>query len=243
MTEGGVVTTISTSKVASLEKFMQRRNVLCFLMTFRRANDLDTQRLELLEEHCKAAAYSCSIQDSLHERHINCSITNRKLRNEIIVKWGGVRFHQVCFDWRNMPDRYLKNNIRSVWIYKTLVALTKDMLQPDGAIFLPFIMTYYVAVAVNLDELSSAYEVDFLTDSDEALDDVDLITASREKGITNLSEYTRITLNHLKAYDLGNHSAVVMKHFSTLVEPENIRMIRLQWKNKALKAGNGRSQL
>ena len=203
-------------------------------MTFRNANDLDTQRLDLLEELCNAKAYTCSIQDSHHERHINCSLTNRKLHNEFHSKWTNVRFDQVMFDWRNMPDRYLKTNIRAVWIYKSLLALTKDMLQTDGVVYLPFIMTYYAAVAMHLDELSSCYEIEFCSERNKkALAAADLVRASSEMGISNLSEYTKISANHITMYGLDTDC--VMKHYLSLDEPEKIRLIRLQWKNKAPK--------
>lgn len=205
-------------------------------MTFRNANDLDTQRLDLLEELCNARVYTCSIQDSHHDRHINCSLTNRKLRLEFRNKWKDLRFDQVSFDWRNMPDRYLKNNIRSLWIYKTLIELTKEMLHVDGTVYMPFIMTYYVAVAIHLDELSSCYEIDFCSERDASgLDEAHLVRASREMGISNLSEYAKISINHIKTYELGGHLDTVLNHYLTLREPESIRLIRLQWKNKALK--------
>jgi hypothetical protein len=205
-------------------------------MTFRSANDLDTQRLDVLEELCHAKVYTCSIQDSHHERHINCSLTNRKLRNEFHSKWENVRFDQVTFDWRNMPDRYLKNNIRSVWIYKTLLALTKDMLQTDGTVYLPFIMTYYAAVASHMDELTSCYDIEFCYEQDtRALEKADLVRASNKMGISNLAEYTKISISHIKTYDLGTHADSVLEHYLTLEDPEDIRLIQLQWKNKVSK--------
>lgn len=201
-------------------------------MTYRSANDLDTQRLEKLEELCGARAYSCSIQDSDHERHINCSLTNRRLQKEFLTKWEGLRFDQVCFDWRNMPDRYLKNNIRSVWIYKTLLALTRGMLQTDGVVYLPFILTYYAAVAMNYEELSSCYDISFCRDSDTvALSQAALVRASSAMGIKNLAEYAKISAKHISMYNFDTHVDEVMDHFMSLRSPHQIRLIRLQWKN------------
>jgi hypothetical protein len=211
----------------------------------------DLIRLRSAEHHCNLEAFTCSdiSQNIDSDRHLHLDLKARDVCDSIREKGC---FDQMSFDWQNMPDAYFRTKVgtKSLCVLlKSISASPTPLLNPQGgAIFLPFILEYYISVVINLAELEERYQVDFVAEDviseechlyrgTEALD-LDLKKVFQIREIKSCCEISRALINKSCPSEV---EAEMKKHYGMLrkkMDVESIRMIRLVVKPPAQANGD-----
>lgn len=131
------------------------------------APECDLARLTKLEElysERELKAYTISLKDkNISEQHISLNIGQlSKSKDHWFYNLRNNTFDQISFDWVNMPDAYVRScNIDFLGLLESF-ALKRIINPAGGAVYLPFKLSYYFAVAGNEEKLKLYYKIDYI---------------------------------------------------------------------------------